>query len=83
MISNICIAFVDSLYSFIYLFQLLVAMIYKGPMVLLIADIKLELVYSVVAELKNANDYFIALRNRTWAQAGAYLKWLGEKTTCA
>ena len=43
-----CIVFLDSLYSFIYLFQLLVAMIYKGPMVLLIADIKLELVYSFV-----------------------------------
>ena len=54
-------------------------MIYKGPMVLLIADIKLELVYSVVAELKNANGYVIALRHRTWAQAGAYLKRLGEK----
>ena len=30
------------------MFQLLVAMIYKGPIELLIADIKLELMYSVV-----------------------------------
>ena len=31
------------------------------------------------AELKNAYSYVIALRHRTWAQAGAHLKWLGRK----
>ena len=44
-----CIVFVDCWCNFIYLlFQLLVAMIYKGPIELLIADIELELMYSVV-----------------------------------
>ena len=44
-----CIVFVDCWCNFIYLlFQLLVAMIYKGAMELLIADIELELMYSVV-----------------------------------
>ena len=43
------IVFVDCWCNFIYLlFQLLVAMIYKGAMELLIADIELELMYSVV-----------------------------------
>ena len=36
-----CIVFVDCWCNFIYLFQLLVAMIYKGPIELLIADIEL------------------------------------------
>ena len=35
------------------------------------------------AEVKNANGYIIALRQRTEAQARAHLKWLGKKTTCA
>ena len=44
-----CTVFVDCWCNFIYLlFQLLVAMIYKGPIELLIADIELELMYSVV-----------------------------------
>ena len=33
----------------------------------------------VSAELKNTYNYVIALRHRTWAQAGAQLKLLGEK----
>ena len=36
-----CIVFVDCWCNLIYLFQLLVAMIYKGPIELLIGDIEL------------------------------------------
>ena len=43
-----CIVFVYFWCNFIYLFQLLVAMIYKRPKELLIADIELELMYSAV-----------------------------------
>ena len=43
-----CIVFVNCWCNFIYLlFQLLVAMIYKGLIELLVADIELELMYSV------------------------------------
>ena len=31
------------------------------------------------AELKTQNNYVIALRHLTWAQAHDHLKWLGEK----
>ena len=43
-----CIVLVVFWSNFIYLFQLVVAMIYKGRIELLIADIELELMYSVV-----------------------------------
>ena len=43
-----CILFVEFWSNFIYLFQLVVAMIYKGWIEFLIADIELELMYSFV-----------------------------------